>query len=367
MWRSSAQQAFLAAGESTMWRITISRRTRRRLLICVVSVVVGAIVGEIYAAVVLMPDSPQLRTWFPGARAGALIAGSTSGLEQFFIHGSLGANFRRLPFLRFLSLRVAAHTSLVVGMLVINSWIGVWLGESFAGYMLEPRLVLRNTVFSLVMFTIALFTAQMRSLIGGRALANVMLGRYYRPRQEERLFLLLDLKGSTPLSVRLGDEQFHEMLASVFFDVDAPITERGGEIYEYVGDAVIASWHLTKGDREQQAIEAVFAARDAVLRRSEWYRQKFGEVPALRAVLHRGSVVAGECGDSKRQIVFRGETLNTLARLEGLAKALGKDVISSDLGHGLALPSGIRSTNLGEHELKGLPAPVRVVALDRAL
>lgn len=345
--------------------MSMSRRTQRRLMVCGVSVVAGAIIGEIYAAVVLMPDAPHLRTWLPGARAGALIAGSTSALEQFVIHSSVGASFRRLPFLRFLGLRVAAHTSLVVAMLVINSWIGAWLGENFAGQMLEPRLIVRNTIFSLVMFTVALFTAQMRSLIGGRALANVMLGRYYRPRQEERLFLLLDLKGSTPLSVRLGDEQFHEMLAAVFFDVDAPIVERGGEIYEYVGDAVIASWQLTKGDGEQQGIEAAFAARDALRRRAGWYREKFGEIPGLRAVLHRGTVVAGECGDSKRQIVFRGEALNTLARLEGLAKAMGKDVISSDLSHGLEPPHGVRCTDLGKHELKGLPAPVRVVSLDR--
>jgi adenylate cyclase len=341
----------------------MSRRSQRRLLIWLVCVLACAIVSEIYADVILMPDKSYLRTWLPGARAGALIAGSTSGLELFFINGSLGAAIRRLPFLLFLSLRVAAHTSLVVTMLAVNALIGLWLGESFASNMLEPRPFLRNLAFSLVMFTVALFTVQMRSLIGGRALANVLLGRYYRPRQEARLFMLLDVKGSTPLSVRLGDEQFHELISAIFFDVDAPITERGGEIYEYVGDAVIASWYLGKGNREQQAIEAAFAARDAIRQRSEWYRHRFGEVPGLRAVVHQGSVVAGECGDSKRQIVYRGETLNTLARLEALAKALGKDVVASEPGHRLTLPPGIRSEDLGEHALKGLLAPVRIVSL----
>ena len=341
----------------------MSRRSKRRLLTWLVSVLAGAIVGEVYFRVILMPDLPQLRAWLPGARAGALIAGSTVGLELFLINGSLGAAIRRLPFWQFLSLRVAAHTGLAVAMLAVNAWIGVWLGESLANSMLETRQVLRNAVFSLAMFTIGLFIAQMRNLIGGRALVNVLLGRYYRPRQEERVFLLLDVKGSTPLSVRLGDRQFHELISAVFFDVDAPITERSGEIYEYVGDAVIASWYLGKGGREQQAIEAAFAARDAVHLRSEWYQKKFGEVPGLRAVLHRGSVVAGECGDSKRQIVYRGETLNTLARLEALAKALGKDVVASDLGDGFVLPPGIRSEYLGEHDLKGLPAPVRIVSL----
>jgi hypothetical protein len=190
-----------------------------------VFVVAGAIVGEVYTDVILMPTIPEQRIWLPGARAGAMIAGTISGLEIFFIHDRYGGAFRRLPFLLFLGLRVAAHTSLVVVMLAVNARIGMWLGESFAIDMLQPRQLVRNTVFSLVMFTVALFTGQMRSLIGGRALTNVLLGRYYRPRHEERLFILLDVKGSTPLSVRLGDKQFHELLSAVFFDVDAPITD----------------------------------------------------------------------------------------------------------------------------------------------
>ena len=97
-------------------------------------------------------------------------------------------------------------------------------------------------------------------------------------------------------------------------------------------------WSLARGDRTQQAVAALFAAREAVRQRSGWYRHKYGEIPELRAILHRGSVVAGECGDSKRQIVYRGETLNTVARLKSLAKSLGKDVVVSDLGKGLRLP-----------------------------
>jgi len=60
-----------------------------------------------------------------------------------------------------------------------------------------------------------------------------------------------------------------------------------------------------------------------------------------------------------------GETLNTLARLEALARGLEKDVVASEPGHRLALPPGIQSEELGEHELKGLPVPVRIVSLAR--
>jgi class 3 adenylate cyclase len=344
----------------------VSRRKRRELLTWLVFIAFGAIAGHLYTLAIFPVGEPDYARWFPGARVGAMIAGATGALELFFVQGTRGARFRRLPFLQFLGLRLAAHTVIVTSLLAVNSFLARLLGETFADRSFEPGQMLRNTVFSLVVLAVCLFVAQARSLVGGRALANVVLGRYYRPRHEDRLFLLLDLKGSTPLSVRLGPEQFHELLAAAFFDVDAAITERGGEVYEYVGDAVIASWDLGAGDRSQRAVEAIFAAQDALLRRAPWYQQRFDAVPRFRAVLHRGSVVVGECGDSKRQIVFRGETLNTVARLEALAKVLEQDVVASNPGRGLTLPPGIRSHDLGSHDLKGLSAPVHVVALSAA-
>src|SRR5262245_10500501 len=122
-----------------MRRMSLSRRSRQRLLRWLVFVVAGAIVGEIYTDVILMPTIPEQRMWLPGARVGAMIAGAIGGLEIFFIHDRYASAFRRLPFLLFLGLRIAAHTGLVVLMLAVNARIGMWLGESFAIDMLEPR------------------------------------------------------------------------------------------------------------------------------------------------------------------------------------------------------------------------------------
>jgi len=41
-----------------------------------VFVVAGAIVGEIYTDVILVPTTPEQRIWLPGARVGAMIAGA---------------------------------------------------------------------------------------------------------------------------------------------------------------------------------------------------------------------------------------------------------------------------------------------------
>ena len=345
--------------------MTLSRRTRRLLLTWLAFVLLSALAGYAYVRATIPPDQLNDARWGAGLRTGMLIGGACSAFELFVVAGPLGVTLRRWPFLRLFVFRVFVNAALIVSLLAANILVGRVLGEHWAesGFALGRQL--RNVAFSLVVLTIGVFIAQTQSLLGGRAIANLVLGRYYQPRREDRVFLLLDVKGSTPLAVRLGDEQFHEFLSAIFFDIDTPITELGGEIYEYVGDAVIASWRLRPA-AEQQAIEAIFESRKALRTRSTWYRRKFGVVPELRAVLHRGSVVAGECGASKRQIVFRGETLNTVARLESLAKALDKDVVATFKGPGLRLPMGVQPEELGTYELKGLPAAVRVLSLVEA-
>ena len=49
--------------------MTLSSRTQRRLLTWLAFVAAGAIVGEIYASTVVMPNKPWLK---PGCRAHAL-------------------------------------------------------------------------------------------------------------------------------------------------------------------------------------------------------------------------------------------------------------------------------------------------------
>ena len=69
--------------------MALSRRSRQRLLRWLVFVA-GAIVGEIYTDVILVPTTPEQRIWLPGARVGAMTAGAVSGLEIFFIHDRYG-------------------------------------------------------------------------------------------------------------------------------------------------------------------------------------------------------------------------------------------------------------------------------------
>ena len=176
--------------------------------------------------------------------------------------------------------------------------------------------------------------------------------------------MLVDIKGSTALAERLGDRQAHAFITSVFFDIDQPIVEHGGEVYNHVGDELIASWPLREGVDNARCVRCVLAIQDTLARRGEHYRRTFGSTPAVRIVLHAGPVVAGECGDAKLAIVYLGDTLNTAARIEETAKATRRDCLISDtLLAQLDLPPSLAAEPLGSIQLRGRQQPVILHAL----
>ena len=65
-------------------------------------------------------------------------------------------------------------------------------------------------------------------------------------------------------------------------------------------------------------------------------------------------MVAGECGEDKREIVYFGDTVNLTARIEGMCETLGRQVVvSEDLLEKVSLPSDLSVGDLGAHQLRG--------------
>lgn len=70
--------------------------------------------------------------------------------------------------------------------------------------------------------------------------------------------------------------------------------------------------------------------------------------------MHYGEVVIGEVGDSKKEIVFQGDVMNTASRIQNQAKMFNKPLlISEDLLKILALDSKYRIEDMGKFKLKG--------------
>jgi adenylate cyclase len=93
-----------------------------------------------------------------------------------------------------------------------------------------PGLAILNPGNLLFIVTAALafkFIFLLRGLLCGRMLIALLTGRYHRGRSEEPIVLFLDLRGSTELAERVGDEAFHRFLNRVFFDVTEPVLQTG--------------------------------------------------------------------------------------------------------------------------------------------
>jgi adenylate cyclase len=184
-------------------------------------------------------------------------------------------------------------------------------------------------------------------------------GVYHRPTAEERIFLFLDLQGSTQLAERLGSARYFELLRRFVDDLTDPVLEAEGEIYQYAGDEVVITWPMAQGIRDAHCVRCFFGIRAAVARGADGYRRDFGVVPHFRGGLHGGPVTAGELGDLRLEIVFVGDILNTAARLEEHAKRSGLDLVASGaLLERLTLPSGIAATHCGDLALRGKERPV---------
>ena len=207
---------------------------------------------------------------------------------------------------------------------------------------------------------------ELTRLIGGRALFNVLIGRYRRPILEERVLLFLDLAGSTTLAENMGEVRVQDLLKEFFFDIDQPITAHGGEVHAYVGDEVIVTWRVTPTWPQRRCVDCFFAIEDRIAARADKYRKGFGVVPEFRAGLHAGVVVVSECGDSRRQVAYFGDTMNVTARLQALCKDAGRTLlVSGDL---LRLVEPIKDLivePLGPTQLRGRAAPIEVFSVRR--
>lgn len=324
---------------------------RRHFFALIIGTILSGFVGDLYGQV-FYPEFAE-DPW-RGFRTGAMIGFVSTAIEVYYIRSQRNTWIRRVAFLPGLIVRIVAITVIIHILLVSNEFISDYLRGIPLTVETNPIEVLRDTLFSMVIVIIFVAISQLANLIGVKRFINLVVGRYFRPIQEERQFLFIDLVGSTQLARRLGDINFHEFLADFFHLIDRPIASAGGEIVSYVGDAAIVTWPLTdKGKRNARSLEALQQIDVLVRNQSAIFEDRYGHAPRFRAALHGGEVVVGECGNMRRQVTFLGDVVNMTARMDEWAKGAGEArVISDSLLEAMTLPDGVSGEPLGRHVMR---------------
>jgi adenylate cyclase len=308
----------------------------------------------------VVTSEASVRSAIQGLVDAVLVTILVGGYLIFVRDGRARGWFRKLGFWADLMLSSTLVLVLFLSGRALGEVVTTLEPRRFVTSFTEHHLLYALPFFAVVALAMQ-FVVQMNRIIGANVLGYFMAGVYHRPTAEERIFLFLDLEGSTQLAERLGSARYFELLRRCMDDLTDPVLETEGEIYQYAGDEVVITWTMEAGVRAANCVRCYFAVRHAVERGATGYERDFGAVPRFRGGLHGGTVTAGEIGDLHKQIVFVGDILNTAARLEEHAKHAGLNLVASqELLDRLRVPSDVESRHCGELSLRGKDS--RVVA-----
>ena len=252
-------------------------------------------------------------TWqtdFAAHFVAALLIGFSSGLLNVFLDRPF---FRRLPFgvtilVKSLSFGIVFTGTFTLNMFVVDSFIpGVF--NIFAKFNEGPvrATAIAAFAYAAVVNLVIDFVRQVDRKLGPGELIKFITGKYHQPREEERIFMFLDLTSSTSHAERLGHIRYSRLLQDCFFDLTDVVTRFNAEVYQYVGDEVVLTWKLDGERKNARFLEAQFAFRDILLQKAEYYRSTYGFVPEFKTGAHLGRVTVAEVGEIKREIAFHGD------------------------------------------------------------
>ena len=138
-----------------------------------------------------------------------------------------------------------------------------------------------------------------------------------------------DLRNSTRLSEKMDADDYLALLRDYFDCAAQPVVDEGGEILDYIGDAVLAIFPIRGDTGTPEAVRAACRAMEAALTRREEIVTEDPEKPIRFCVsLAVGEVMFGNIGVPER-LTFSviGPVVNRVARMDDVSKTLGRAVL----------------------------------------
>lgn len=139
----------------------------------------------------------------------------------------------------------------------------------------------------------------------------------------EVTILFADIRNFTALSERHTPAEVVSMLNQYFSEMVRAITQHGGTVNKFIGDAIMAVFGAPK-KLGNHAESAVLAAHEMLARlEAHNYLQSAKGEPIfdIGIGLHSGNVIAGNIGaESRKEYTVIGDAVNLASRVEGLTK-----------------------------------------------
>lgn len=352
-------------------------RFRRVAEITLAWIIVGAIMA-FDSAILLDPSTETYIYYVPNGHS--LVQHVLYNLIGPFLGGVFGGSFlvffmeertRNRPFTYVILVQSLVYMMIILAVIIVVSFF--YQTNAFQKSPFDSEVVaevwkylsgfgLWKTFLTWCFIVLAtVFILQVSKKYGPGVLKRFILGRYYKPHAEQRIFMFCDIKSSTTIAEKLGNQRYFLLLRDFFSTITESILVTKGEIYQYVGDEIVLSWPVNRGFHNNNCVECFFEMERAVQRRAEHFYKEYGLIPDFKAGLHYGQITSGEIGDIKKDIVYSGDVMNTTSRIQELCNSYGKRLIlSKDLLERLDLEQNYISREIGEIELRGKETKIRL-------
>lgn len=161
-----------------------------------------------------------------------------------------------------------------------------------------------------------------------------------------------DMRNSTAIADALGPEDYLKWLNTYFEATAGAVLQQGGEVLDFIGDAVLGVFPTQK-ESLSEAVQRAITAADETRRRLHDINKTVSTGHKMNAgiALSTGRVMFGNIGVANR-LTFSviGQTVHAAARIEDLTKRIKSDVLMTGE---IAEFAGDRAQNAGAYELDG--------------
>ena len=174
-----------------------------------------------------------------------------------------------------------------------------------------------------------------------------------------------DMRNSTALADTMPGDEYIKLINTYFQSTAGPVIEAGGEVLDFIGDAVLAIFPFDTEDEKSSAICAATSALQASVVAGEKVSQqrRKDKLPVIDfgIGLNMGQVLFGNIGVPERlSFSVIGPTINEAARIEKMTKIIGKStLVTKDIA---ACQPTVWDA-LGEYTLHGVSQKVELYTL----
>ncbi len=287
------------------------------------------------------------------------ILGLSSGIAFGTIEILIPANYsKRTSFGKAIFLQTSIYSMFFVFLTILGISMFSFFDES--GFELDviytfiySKEMLLLLIYCFIVVFLIHFVKELDKKFGPGNLMKMILGSFHKPKEEERVFMFLDLKSSTTIAEKLGHLKYSQLIQDCFSDLSAVFIYKA-EIYQYVGDEVVLTWTKEKGIEKSNCLSAYFSYKKHLEERSDYYKSRYDIIPQFKAGLNIGKIMVAEVGEKKREIAYHGDTINTAARIQSECGVLKEEIlISKELFEFTCNDNRYDFASKGEVQLKG--------------